>query len=163
MPLLPLCGVRWAEVLPFYAESSLVINVGAGTSIRLRLASETSQEMWSTSSRLPSILGIVDETNHASRTSSANSGTFPVSLKEHGAGRVVHCRQVFKLAAERPKCGPETLVLYRRRPARLPNLPATHYGALPIQLFEGSRGSEAFMQIQWCGGYEKGFGNRWRS
>ena len=37
-------------------------NVGAGTSIRLRLASETSQEMWSTSSRLPSILGIVDET-----------------------------------------------------------------------------------------------------
>ena len=37
-------------------------NVGGGTSIRLRLASETSQEMWSTSSRLPSILGIVDET-----------------------------------------------------------------------------------------------------
>jgi len=59
--------------------------------------------------------------------------------------------------------GPETLVLYRRRPARLPNLPASHYGAHPIQLFEGSRGSEAFMQIQWCGGYEKGFGNRWRS
>ena len=34
---------------------------------------------------------------------------------------------------------PQTLVLYRTRPAGLPDQRATDYGARPIQLFEGSR------------------------
>jgi uncharacterized membrane protein YphA (DoxX/SURF4 family) len=49
-------------VYPVVGIILLIIFLLAGTSIRLRLASETSQEMWSAASRLPSILGIVDVT-----------------------------------------------------------------------------------------------------